>query len=513
MTSKTTHVANSTSAPHPYTENKTCALYLGIHIAERVLSHIFKDVERMPMHNPGYDFICNRGKKIDVKSACLRKDSSWSFGIRCNTTPDFFLCLAFNNREDLTPLCAWLLPGNKVSHLTAASISMSTAHKWDVHKLDITKVSECCDSLRTAGVRETRPPTTPPHYNPAQLRLQMVDAIRGGLSPTSIGKQYGIPDSTIQYHLSALKEQGLIRKVGYGTWECVDQPKKALPAPRGLSHVGAPQHGVLYPAPRGSRTKVLSKSGMHKPTIVKQASLDRFKQDAVRAHAFVCTFKVPTGLRNWNNKKRIEYLTGNKIVHVKLNIGGGGQRILVDGKKVWLTDRSIVIYDTASYFAEDARHAKSTAIATHIKIIHKIERLLHVSFEIGSDYQFKVSRQHYALIHNALAKQYNESGDKLEIRTGKGAWFIIDNSYNMNEAETVHPSSAMSDNKKVQDWFNGLKQSPITPDFLLSMMHGIQSNQVVFAENMVSHVDAIKQLGSGVKDMTSAILKLQELSK
>ena len=39
-----------------YMDNKTCALFLGVHVAERVLSHVFKQVKRMPNGNVGYDF-------------------------------------------------------------------------------------------------------------------------------------------------------------------------------------------------------------------------------------------------------------------------------------------------------------------------------------------------------------------------------------------------------------------------------------------------------------------------
>ena len=183
---------------------------------------------------------------------------------------------------------------------------------------------------------------------------------------------------------------------------------------------------------------------------------------------------------------------------------------MVKEKKVWLLDKSIVIYDKASYFAELALDAKNTAIAKHLSIIKHIERLLHVSFEIRGDHIFKVSRQHYALMQNALAKQYNESGEKLEIRNENGLWFLIDDSFNLNEAETVHPSSAMTDNKKVQDFFNSLKTQPITTDFILTAMAGIQKNQAAFAENMSSHIEAVRNLSTGVKDMTAAINQFKQ---
>jgi len=132
----------------PYNENKECASYLGVHIAERVLSYVFKDVEKMPYGNPGFDFICSRDKRIDVKSSCLHKDSGWKFHIRRNTTPDYFLCLAFDNREDLNPLYAWLIPGNVVNHLTSTSISPNTVSRWSEYALDISKISDCCVTMR-----------------------------------------------------------------------------------------------------------------------------------------------------------------------------------------------------------------------------------------------------------------------------------------------------------------------------------------------------------------------------
>ena len=140
--------ANRKQGKRPFDENKTCSLFLGVHVAERVLSHVFKDVKRMPMHNPGYDVICNHDKLIDIKSACLRKDGQWIFNIKRNTTADYFLCLAFDNREALNPLHVWMIPGSKINHLKNASICQSTIRKWDEYSIDISKISDCCDVIR-----------------------------------------------------------------------------------------------------------------------------------------------------------------------------------------------------------------------------------------------------------------------------------------------------------------------------------------------------------------------------
>ena len=137
----------------PMDENKECSLYLGVHVAERVLSKVFENVIRQPPKNRGFDFICGHGFKIDVKSSCIRHrkwaNHSWIFNICKNKIADYFLCLAFDDRKKLTPIHIWLLPAEKFNHLTIAGISTSTIDKWNGYTLDIDRVSECCNVIRT----------------------------------------------------------------------------------------------------------------------------------------------------------------------------------------------------------------------------------------------------------------------------------------------------------------------------------------------------------------------------
>jgi hypothetical protein len=223
-------------------------------------------------------------------------------------------------------------------------------------------------------------------------------------------------------------------------------------------------------------------------------------------------------MRNWTNKKREQYLNKKKIPYILLGICGGGQRLMIDGRKVWLTNSSIVVYDTGNYFAETAMEAKGDAIRNFHSIIKKLERMLHTEFTIGSDYKFRVSRQHFALLKNALAQQCINEGTKLEVRSdgNNSLWFLIDDSavdgIRLNEAETVHPSTAMTDNKKVQDFFNSLKDTPLTTDFVLKAMNGIQvnqaaigTNQAAFAANLDSHTAAIQEIASTIKQLTGLL--------
>lgn len=143
---------HSTGRQKPMSENKTCASFLGVYVTEGVLSSVFKDVQRMPYGNIGFDFICCHDKKIDVKSSCRHCSKSrtdyWLFAIKRNTVADYFLCLAFNNRDDLEPEHIWLIPGGDVNDRTGVAISVNTLDKWSQYEQPIDNVLACCNILK-----------------------------------------------------------------------------------------------------------------------------------------------------------------------------------------------------------------------------------------------------------------------------------------------------------------------------------------------------------------------------
>jgi hypothetical protein len=129
--------------------NKNCSQYLGITCAEQVLSKVFKNVTRMPNNNRGYDFICGKGYKVDVKSSCKDKIyGSWGFHIKQNKIPNYFALLAFDNRDDINPLHFWLIPSNLINDKVNFKISKLSLSKWDKYKQDINKVITCCYILK-----------------------------------------------------------------------------------------------------------------------------------------------------------------------------------------------------------------------------------------------------------------------------------------------------------------------------------------------------------------------------
>ena len=329
---------------------------------------------------------------------------------------------------------------------------------------------------------QVQPASQVKHSN---LYLYILQQLKLGNQPAKMVRELGIPKTSFQYYLKKLKDRGAISKLGYGTWAVVNE-------------------GILVKNEKCEAVRI----DMENP----QAKLSHFLPDSVRGHAFVFTLKIPEHLRNWTNENRELFLLKNNINFTNLTTFGGGQRLLHKGRKIWLTNKSVIIYEKSSYLAETAANAKSHAIYNFISLIKGLERLLHADFteRAGRQYTFKVSRQHYALIKNALAKQYDSEGKKLNVYSDKGLWFVIDNSFNLHEAETVHPETADTDSVKVQNFFNSLKEQPLTTGFILEVMHGIQENQMVFAQNMSSHIKVIKDLGNGVNELASILDELKQ---
>ena len=131
--------------------NKESPAYLGMTVAEQLLEKVFKNVQKMPYGNKGYNFKCSNGFLIDSKASCKIKrnnHNSWAFIIKKNKIPDYFALLAFDNRDDLTPKYFWLIPGHVINDKTGIGIYESTLSKYDKYRQDINKVIKCCNNLK-----------------------------------------------------------------------------------------------------------------------------------------------------------------------------------------------------------------------------------------------------------------------------------------------------------------------------------------------------------------------------
>lgn len=221
----------------------------------------------------------------------------------------------------------------------------------------------------------------------------------------------------------------------------------------------------------------------------------------VRGHGITATLRV-NKLRNWHNRDKLMRKAGIKFETIPQ-----GQKIIIDKVNIWLTKKSVVFYLPYSWFGRDAQECHDKAMTYLLALINEVEKKLRVAtFKINGFYNVKFTRQHYALIRNALAKQYNKEHKKLRVYDNNGLWLEIDNSLNLNELETYRTPDV---NKLVQDSFNDIKEG-ITPRFLMERINDVTENQEHFAKNMKSHIAAIQELATGVRELRSAIKELKK---
>jgi len=256
--------------------------------------------------------------------------------------------------------------------------------------------------------------------------LSALELLKQGKAPVDICKILNISKQRLNYYLRGLKANGYVQKVGYGVWEVKKMP--------------------------GKEVKILGGVGSRCPT--------KEVKKEIRGHAYQFTLKIPK-LSNWH--RREEYLKKHNI-QFSYMANNKSHKIVFNGHKVWLTPISIVVYfpEGKSYFTDMARDAHSYAVYDFIQLIIGLENLLNVSFKIRDEYLFRTCRQHYSILHNAIARQYNREGKKLYVRDHKGYWLSVDFSFHKDELETFRHETAISDNEIVQRDFNELKEMNMT---------------------------------------------------
>ncbi len=286
-----------------------------------------------------------------------------------------------------------------------------------------------------------------------ETKRLVLDLVYKRIRAGSIAKQLKISKPATTQHLNELRNLGLVKK-GMNNEGSFGDP--FIITEKGMNFLEN-KLGFAIKTTRVVKTSPHSKLGFVK-----------IGKDDINGHAFMFTLSIPKELLGWW-KSREKILAEKKIESKPLNIFGGGQGIILDGKKIHLTSKSIIIFESASYVRKLAKESKSTAIYYFQKFIKKLERTFDKELKERGRYRFRVSRQHYALIQNSLAKQYNSEHKKLEVYNGKGRLiYLIDNSpteanlRGENHFEAVNPETSDKDIDPAQKFFKSLDENPIT---------------------------------------------------
>lgn len=284
--------------------------------------------------------------------------------------------------------------------------------------------------------------------------LTIIESVKtsGKLPSLNISKQ------ALNYYVSRLKKEGYIRRISYGVWRLEKEVKEVKIAPKD------------------------TQPPLYKGATFTSSALSR-QDKYIRGHGFILKFKIPK-VKRWAEREK--YLKSKNINYDTLGFGGLTQQITFKGFKVWLATESIIIYTprNVNYFDFSAKGSRRQAIKALLGLFQGLEKLLNVDLRFNDGYHFTVARQHYAKINDFFAEYMNKKGEKLSVRNGGGLWFIIDNSFNLNEAETVHKDTASRDmDEIISPFLNDLKAhhdktgEVMTFSKILELFSGVAKNQ------------------------------------
>jgi len=266
--------------------------------------------------------------------------------------------------------------------------------------------------------------------------LSVISMLNQGKNPSSISKQLNIKKQNLNYYISVLKKKGIIKKIGYGTWEVKEFNSNTL------------------------------------------KKVDR----KIRGHAFIWTIKL---------NKQFDWINLLKVTNYKL-VRGLTPRIFIDKKKVWFGKKTLTIYETNSFYGKNAIESRKFSVISLVETLEKIEKLLNINLK---PYIFNPTREHYALIKNDLAKQCNRRGEKLIVSDLNGKWLWIDDSEGLSELE-VGNTNALVNSLGTQKWWNDMKRTKfeVTPTFLMESLSGLIQTQQMNADNIIKHQKVLDEM-------------------
>jgi biotin operon repressor/transposase len=145
----------------------------------------------------------------------------------------------------------------------------------------------------------------------------------------------------------------------------------------------------------------------------------------------------------------------------------------LDDNTIQVNKQNLEVYSNKDFFGDTPSEAYKLSMDYFFNLFHRIEDRLRVLLVKDGYLNIKEVRSHYSEINNELAIDNHKRGEKLTI-TGedKKQWLKTDNSFNMNELETVHPELSKEDMEKIKPFFNDLRKNPMT----LSQISNILKN-------------------------------------
>ncbi len=171
--------------PDPIRENRKNTRFIGVYIAESSVNKLFEGSQRMRLRNPGYDIICNKGYKIDVKASTLSATNTFGFHIHENRIADYLILIGYNNIIELKPLHIWIIGSEDIIrdypihdwymlNVPNEPIHIEYLQKYErIDKLD--ELGEICDEFNSKHKIDMNDRTPTRHQIIESIRLLLLE--------------------------------------------------------------------------------------------------------------------------------------------------------------------------------------------------------------------------------------------------------------------------------------------------------------------------------------------------
>lgn len=177
----------------------------------------------------------------------------------------------------------------------------------------------------------------------------------------------------------------------------------------------------------------------------------------------------------------------------------------VDKNTLRLHASVLEVYSNVSFTGTDINDVTAESFEYWNCFFKRIEYMLDVLI-LKPKYQNirLVKSGHYSEIGNELSQECLKTGQKVRVfsRDDGKLWFLIDNSFNLEEAETVHPESSQNDMEAViQPFFDDMRtHPPIKLSELTWVIKKALDAQAETAEGLNAVVKLMTPVQNGAQD-------------
>lgn len=294
---------------------------------------------------------------------------------------------------------------------------------------------------------------------------QVLTLIKQGLAPAQIAKKLELSKQNINYYVAKLKKQGCAERVAYGTWRYIKPLKEVKDLTIG--------------------------------------QYNKYSKKEIRGHAFIWKIEFEKPF-NW--EKVILNYSGKTLKFQRI-FNKKVYRTIFQNRKIWLTKKGIIIYEPIDFMGNSSFEVKGLAVYDMDLLLKNLLRVLNLKIK---PYRFTTSREHYGMIRNELARQYNNKKEKMHIQAADGGtWLWIDDSKGLGELETADPTIS----RQVQNFWNDHKKHKfeVTPTFVLEGFNRQTENLDNYIKHLAAHVESVQILGKAAGDNAETVKVLSDV--